>query len=167
MRHIYILGIVLLFMNACTMKYSFTGASIPPEAKTVSVQDFPNMAPLVNPLLSLALTEALKDRFVSETSLQIVRLDGDLDFSGTITRYETKPMAIQAGSDQAQENRLTISVKVKFTNRIDNKSSYEATFTRFQNYPSSQSLEDVQNTLATMIIEELVDDMYNKAVVNW
>lgn len=159
--------ILISTLSGCTLKYSFTGASIPPEAKTVSIADFPNMAPLVNPLLSQQLAEALKDRFVSETSLQLVRFNGDLDFQGTITRYETRPIAIQADSDDPAQNRLTIGIKVKYTNILDPKSNYEATFSRFQNYNSEASLEDVESLLVASIIVELVDDMYNKAVVNW
>ncbi len=161
------MAIISTLLSGCTMKYSFTGASIPPEAKTVSVADFPNMAPLVNPLLSPQLTEALKDRFVAETNLQTVRFNGDLHFTGTIIRYETRPVAIQAETDQAQQNRLTIAIKVNYTNIMDPKSNYEASFSRFRNYDSSQSLEEVESVLITVIIEELIDDMYNKAVVNW
>jgi hypothetical protein len=167
MKKALIILSVIISLSGCTLKYSFTGASIPPEAKTVSVADFPNMAPLVNPLLSQQLTEALKDRFVAETSLQLVRFNGDLNFEGTIVKYETRPIAIQAESDEAQQNRLTIAIKVKYTNIMEPKSNYEATFSRFQNYDSSFSLEEVESALITLIIEELVDDMYNKAVVNW
>ncbi len=158
---------ILFAFTGCTVKYSFTGASIPPEAKTVSVKNFPNMAPLVNPLLSNEISETLKDRFMAETNLILTSAQGDLHFEGTITQYNTKPMDLQAGSDEAQQNRLTIGVKVKFVNTIEDKNSYEQNFSRFADYDSSQSLESVQDALVTEIVEQLVDDIFNKAVVNW
>src|SRR6187551_2164284 len=100
--------------------YSFTGASISPDVKTVSIQLFPNRAPIVQPSLSNAFTEKLKDKFVSETNLSLVKDNGDLNFEGAITDYNTQPTAI-TGNDNASLNRLTITVSVKFTNTKDSK----------------------------------------------
>ena len=101
--------------SSCGM-YSFTGASIPPEAKTVSVALFPNQADLVQPILSQTFTEALRDRFVSQTSLTLVPRNGDLALEGEITGYTTEPVAI-SGSQQAAQIRLKITVNVRFTNK--------------------------------------------------
>ncbi len=158
---------VMALLSGCSMKYSFTGASIPPEAKTFSVAQFPNMALLVNPLLSNTLTEELKDRFMRQTSLIMVQTNGDLSFTGTITDYRTAPMAIQAGTDKAAQNRLTITVKVQFVNNIDPKANFDVQFTQYADYDSSRSLDEVESTLVTVIVEKLVDDIFNKAVVNW
>ncbi len=159
--------LLLVAFNSCKINYSFTGASIPPGTKTVSIADFPNMAPLINPLLSNTFTEALKDKFMSQTSLQLVQSYGDLQFEGTIVNYNTRPMNIQAGTDQAAQNRLTIGVKVKFINNMDPKANFETTFSRYADYSSDASLQDVENTLVDEIVAELVDDIFNKAVVNW
>ena len=166
-RNIIYIIILITILVGCKMNYSFTGASIPIGAETVSVSDFPNMAPLVNPLLSNTLAEALKDKFISQTSLQLVQYDGDLKFDGTITKYHTRPMNIQAGSDQAAQNRLTIGIKVTFKNRIDPEADFESSFTRYSDYSSDISLQDVENALVDEIVEQLVDDIFNKAVVNW
>ena len=105
----------LALFASCTMKYSFTGASISPETKTVSVQYFNNIAPIVYPTLSQTLTETLKDKFVSQTSLVVMQRDADMNFEGQITGYTVTPTAIQ-GDQYASQNRLTITVSVKFTN---------------------------------------------------
>lgn len=156
-----------LLIASCSVKYSFTGASIPPEAKTVSVANFPNMAPLVNPTLSNTITEALKDRFIAQTNLQLIQSYGDLQFEGTIVTYKTAPVNIQAGSDAAAQNRLTIGVSVKFTNLIDPDANYETKFTRYADYDSSQSLSAVESGLVEQIVDEIIEDIFNKAVVNW
>ncbi|HRZ76283.1 MAG TPA: LptE family protein [Bacteroidales bacterium] len=146
--------------------YSFTGASISPEVRTISIVNFPNNAPLVQPTLSLELTNALKEKFISQTTLALVPRDGDLHIEGEITGYSTQPMAIQ-GNEQAALNRLTVTVKVSFTNVIEPQKSFESTFSRFADYPSSQNLSSVEEGLIQVINEALVEDIFNKAVVNW
>jgi hypothetical protein len=146
--------------------YSFTGASIPPDAKTISIVYFVNNAQYVEPSLSQSLTDALRDRFQSQTSLDFVKDGGDLQLEGAITEYSTKPVAIQ-GNETAALNRLTITVKVKFTNLIDPSRDFETPFTRFEDYPSDQDLSAVKDQLISQINDALVDDIFNKAVVNW
>lgn len=146
--------------------YSFTGASISPDIKTVSIQLFPNRAPIVQPSLSNAFTEKLKDKFVSETNLSLVKDNGDLNFEGAITDYSTQPTAI-TGNDNASLNRLTITVSVKFTNTKDSKQDFETNFSSYADYASNQSLSSVEKELITQINLKLVDDIFNKAVVNW
>jgi hypothetical protein len=146
--------------------YSFTGASIPPNAKSVSVSYFPNRATLIQPLLSQSLTEALKDRLTSQTSLNLFESNGDLQFEGEITGYSTRPAAV-SGNEQATLNRLSISVKVKFINTKDETKSYESTFTRYADFDSNSNFELVEADLDKQIIDQLVDDIFNKAVVNW
>lgn len=158
---------ILLFIGLGGCNYSFTGASISPEAKTVSIAYFKNLAPLVNPTLSQSLTDALKDRFVGQTNLMLKDKNGDLQLEGEITDYNTQPIAIQGGVDKAALNRLTISVKVKYTNRIEEKQNFEMTFTRFEDYDSKKNLKDVEDGLVKQINDALVDDIFNKAVVNW
>lgn len=156
---------ILLVQSGCGI-YSFTGASIPPQAETVTVRYFPNKASLVNPTLSQAMTNELKDRFQSETSLDLVDTGGDLYFEGEIVGYGTKPVAIQ-GNEQAAKNRLMVKVKVKFVNQYNEQQNFETTFSRFEDYDSNKSLSSVENQLVQKIVEYLVDDIFNKAVVNW
>ena len=145
--------------------YSFSGASIPAEAKTVSVDYFPNHAQLVNPLLSDNLTTALRDAMNSQTTLDLIETGGDLAFEGEITDYRTTPVA--STGQTAAMNRLTITVKVRFSNRIDDTKDFEQSFSRYEDYPSNQDLMSVQEALTATIVEQLVEDIFNKALVNW
>ena len=154
-----------LFLSSCGI-YSFSGASIPAEAKTVSVQYFPNNAQLVNPLLSNALTNALNDIFVNQTTLQSVAQNGDLALEGEITGYSTSPIAI-TGNQTAAMNRLTVTVNVRFTNRYDESKNFEQNFSQYQDYPSGQDLSSVQDVLIDEIVNNLCEDIFNRAVVNW
>jgi len=157
---------LLLFLQGCSLSYSFTGASIPIEAKTISIAYFPNEALLVNPTLSSTFTDALRDRFTSQTRLDLVNSNGDLSIEGKITGYTVQPMAIQ-GNDVAAQNRLTITVKVTFVNKYDESQDFEQSFSRFEDYSSTEDINQVQDQLVATITEALVDDIFNKAVVNW
>ena len=161
-----LLAIVLAaFLSACGF-YSFTGASISSDVKTVSVQYFPNRAATIQPTLSQVFTERLKDYFLEQSNLSLEADGGDLNFSGEIVKYEIKPIAIQA-NEQAAQNRLTISVKVKFENTKDESKNFEQKFSRYADYDSSQSLANVEEDLIEQITNELAEDIFNKAVVNW
>jgi hypothetical protein len=148
------------------MSYSFTGASISPNVKTVTILNFPNNAGLVVPTLSRTLTEALKDYFSSQTNLILIERNGDLLLDGSITSYAVLPVAIQ-GNETAALNRLTITVSVKFTNKTDPKQNWETSFSRYQDYSSSFNLSTVEEGLIRQITDQLVQDIFNKAVVNW
>lgn len=146
--------------------YSFTGASISPDVKTISIAYFPNQASMVQPALSQIFTEKLREKFVSQTSLIQVNSNGDLQFEGAITDYTAIPTAIQ-GNEQAALNRLTITVNVKFTNIKDEKQSFQTSFSRFTDYDSRKNLASVEQELINEICNQLVDDIFNKAVINW
>jgi hypothetical protein len=153
-------------LSSCRMSYSFTGASISPNVKTVAILNMPNNAPLVVPTLSRTLTEALRDYFTSQTSLTLVDRNGDLTVASTITGYIVQPVAIQ-GNETAAMNRLTITVNVKFTNKTDEKQNWEQSFSRYLDYSSNLQLSSVQDGLIKGISDQLVQDIFNKAVVNW
>ena len=158
--------VIFLFTLAGCVSYSFTGASIPPNAKTISIQYFENKAALVEPTLSQSLTDALRDRFQSQTPLNLVTNGGDLQIEGVITDYTTRPQAIQE-NDKAATNRLTVQIKVKFTNTLDPSKDYESSFSRFEDYSSTQDLNQVKDQLIALITDALVEDVFNKSVVNW
>jgi hypothetical protein len=159
------------FFTACKVNYSFTGASISPEVKTISIRNFQNFAPLANARLSQQLTEAVKDAFLNQTSLKLVNRDGDLQIEGNITAYQTMPVAIQgAGSNainSAASNRLTITISVKFSNLKDEKQNYETQFSRFADFPSSSTLAAEEERLIREINTQLVQDIFNKSLTNW
>ncbi len=159
------LCLMLLGMDSCGV-YSFTGASISPEIETISVDRFPNNAMTVEPTLSQKFTDALRDKFQRETNLTLLTKGGDLQIEGSITGYRTSPVAIQA-DETAAMNRLTISVNVVFTNTQDDSQSFTSSFSRYQDYSSSQNLNEVQETLIDIINEMLIQDIFDKSVVNW
>jgi hypothetical protein len=146
--------------------YSFTGASISPSVKSISVSYLPNNALLVQPTLSRKLTEAIRDKFTSQSNLNLVGANGDLNVEGEITGYTTEPVAI-SGEQTAQLQRLKVTVNIRFTNKQDPKQDFETSFSRFKDYDSKQRLADVEETLIDLIDEELAQDIFNKAVVNW
>ena len=148
------------------VQYSFTGTNIPAEMKTVTVEYFPNRAPIVQAQLSQLFTDALIDKIQSNTRLELVPAGGDVVFSGEIRKYETRPTAI-TGSETAARNRLTISIRVVYTNNLDPEGGFDTSFSRYEDYDASQSLADVEDELIDLIVENILDDIFNKAFVNW
>lgn len=146
--------------------YSLSGASIPEGAKTFSVAYFPNNAPMVSPSLSSTLVEALKDKFSRQTKLQLVEENGDFAFEGEIVGY-TSTTASVSSDDYAILNRLTITVKVKFTNSVVHENSFNRVFTAFTDYDSTQLLTDVQTELDAEIVSQIVTDIFQAAASNW
>ncbi|MBQ5634960.1 MAG: LptE family protein [Alistipes sp.] len=157
---------VCLLLTGCTVKYTLSGASIPPEAKTFSVAYFPNNAPLVAPILSATLTDELTQRFATRTRLVQVPEGGDFAFEGEIIGYTSTTSSVSSG-DYAVQNRLTITVKVKFTNAIDDKLSYNKNFSAYADYDSTRLLTEVEGELITEIVEQLVTDIFMSAAANW
>jgi dUTPase len=157
-------GIVLL--DGCKISYSFSGAHISADVKTASIQYFQNRANLVQTGLSQYITDALIDKCKAQTSLAIVNGIGDVNFEGEITDYNTKPLTVGADA-QAATNRFTISVKVKFTNSVQPEFSYDQTFSRYEDYNSNVDLSAVEKDLSDKIVELIVEDIFNKAFVNW
>ncbi len=164
-----ILGIFFLaggFFSSCKISYSFTGANISPDVKTFTVRYFPNRARLVNPTLSQSFTEALREKMQRQTSLNELEENGDLIFEGEITGYEVRPMAIQK-EDQAALNRLTITVRLKYTNNKDPDQNQEQTFSAFEDFDSTTSLSEVEDGLVPEIIKKLNEDIFNATLANW
>jgi hypothetical protein len=159
-----LIAVIILFPG-CGV-YSFTGASVPAGAKTVSVQYFPNKAQLVEPILSPAFTNKLRDIFTTQTTLTMIESKGDLAIEGEIISYKTTPVAIQADQTAAM-NRLTIVVNVRFVNKLEPEKDFEQKFSQFLEYPSESDLNTVSAELITAINEMLTTDIFNKAVVNW
>ena len=146
--------------------YSFTGASISPSIKTVLITYFPNKANIIQPTLSHTFTEKLKDIFIEQTNLTLKEQESDLNFSGYIKNYQIKPIAIQSNETAAQ-NRLTISIFVSFKNNIDTSKNFEEVFTRYKDYESSENLNEIEEILINEITNEITEDVFNKAIVNW
>ena len=158
--------ILAILLSTCRMSVSLTGGTVDARAKTVAINTFPNNASLVNPQLSQVFTTALKDKIQGQTPLTIVATNGDYEIEGEITDYSVNPVAIQ-GNDSPAMNRLTITVRVRFTNKFDDNQNFDQSFSRYADYYSTQNLSSVESGLVTEITEALTDDIFNKAFVNW
>ena len=170
MKKIIIFLAILVFTggipSSCKISYSFTGANISPAVKTFSVYYFTNRSKLINPTLSQSYTEALREKIQRQTSLDEVQENGDLVYEGYIDGYEVRPMAIQA-EDLAAQNRLTITVVLKYTNNVEPEQNVEQTFRAFEDFDANLSLADIEDSLVPEIIEKLNEDIFNATIANW
>jgi hypothetical protein len=164
-RLVIIMIVALTCHNSCRISYSLSGANTG-QLKTVSVQYFPNRASIVKPMLSQYFTDELRDLCQRQTSLTLVNTLGEANFEGEITAYNTRPVAI-SGAETASLNRFSISIKVKYTNSLDPDLNFDETFTHYEDYDSSKSLDQVEGELTELIVERIVEDIFNKAFVNW
>jgi len=158
----FLLGV--LMMMGCGV-YSFSGASI--QGKTINIHALENRAPNVVPSLSATLTDKIRSRILSQTGLAPQNTDQtDYDLQGQITMYQVTVSGMQQ-TQQASQNRLTISVNIIFENRLDEKAGFTQTFTRFADFPASQTIQSVEAALIGEIGTQIADDIFNKAFVNW
>ncbi len=161
----FTLALVAGLTTSCGI-YSFTGASLSPEVKTFSVQNFRNVADQVIPSLAEDLTESLKDKFIREMGLSYTENDGDIKFDGTITDYKVGPSSI-GGNETATTSRLTITVKVHFENTVEPENNFDATFSNYIDFDSQQEFSSIQDDLHSELIEFFIQDIFNRAVNNW
>lgn len=154
-------------LTGCAISYKFNGTNVDYQTtKSISVADFPNNAALVYPPLSNDLSEAMRDLYQRQTRLQVLSKGGDLEVEGEIIGYQITPMAISADSYSA-ETKLTMTVKVHFTNNVNPDESFDRTYTAYQTFDSSQMLNDVQDELCKTMITEITENIYNDTVAKW
>ena len=157
----------LFSFQSCAISYKMNGANINYQTThSISIADFPNNAPLVNPTLSNALTEGIRDLFQRQTRLQMLRKGGDLEIEGEITGYTVTQGAISADS-YASEGKLTITVVVHFTNNVNPEESFDKTYTSYQTYDSNLLLTDIQDELCNAMITEFAENIFNDTVARW
>ena len=160
------LAVTAFIVQSCGI-YSFTGTSIQPDVKTVTINYFEYTALKVNPSLSNQITEAVQEKFRKLTKLEQVDMDGDLEIVGAVTGYDVKATAIGA-NEQAAQNRLTVNVKITFINRKDPEDNFEDKgFSAYADFDASQSLDAVESGLCEEIVEKLCEDIFNATVANW
>lgn len=159
--------IAAVLAGGCSIvRYSFSGTSIEPDVKTVTINYFEYKALKVNPSLSNDLTEAMKDKFRKMTNLEQVEMDGDLEISGEVTGYEVRASAVTA-DEVAAKNRLTVTCKLTFVNKKYPESNVNQSFSAYSEYDSTNPLDAVEGTLCEEIVEKLVEDMFNACVAQW
>ncbi len=157
--------LILLLPIGCGV-YSFTGGSTG-DAKTIQIDYFPNTAILVEPTLSQSFTLALQDLFLRQTNLKLTDSGGDLHFEGEITQYRIMPIAATAEQTAAQ-NRLTIGVRVRFYNRLNEEDDFEQTFSFYSDYDGNLQLTgSVLESAYEEIFERITQDIFNAAVAKW
>lgn len=164
---IYVFACLLVMLTACSISYKFSGASIDySKVSTISIQDFPNQAPRVYPPLSQMLAEEMKDLYTRQTRLSLITAGGDLDLEGEITGYDLTPMAVKEDAYAAQ-TRLTITIRVRYTNSTAPEEDFEQTFSAYREFDANVMIDTVQDELCREIIQEIVDQVYNGTVANW
>ncbi len=159
------LAAAALIVRSCGI-YSFSGTSIQSDVYTVNIHYFEYKALRVNPTLSNDLTEALKDQFRRLTRLEQVDENGDLDIVGEIIGYDVKAMGITA-NEVAAQNRLTVNVKIYFTNNKYPEDNLEQSFSAYADFDATQSLDAVESSICEEIIDQLVEDIFNATVAQW
>ena len=164
MKKLFVIIAINFMFNGCGI-YTFSGASIPNEANTIGINYFTNKAANVQPILSQLFTEKLKDRVVEQTRL-ILSDEGDLQFSGFISEYTIKPIAITS-TETASKNRLTIKVDVKFSSKLDKTTNYQKIFSRYRDYNSNEEISNIEEDLINVICDELIEDIFNTSFGKW
>ena len=169
-RCIIFTGVYVCFFlinSSCSISYKFNGANINYQTThSISVSDFPNNAPMVNPSLSNTLSEGIRDIFQRQTRLQVLPKNGDLELEGEIIGYDVSQGAISS-DNYASEGKLTIRVSVHFTNNIYPEESFDKTYTVYQTYDASRLLTDVQDELCLIMVQEIAENIYNDTVARW
>ncbi|MDZ4667446.1 MAG: LptE family protein [bacterium] len=161
-----LMALILVFQLSACGVYTQSGASIHPDAKTFSVTYIANKASIVAPTLSQTLTERIKTKFINETPLKLTTGEGDLHFSGKITSYVTAPIAIQGNQTNAV-SRLTVTVEITCDNKLEEDKSFTQTFSNFTDFDSKLNFSSIENDLISKICDGLVQDIFNKAFINW
>ncbi len=165
-RHIALIFISSLVFG-CSVRYSLTGTSIPAGTETFQVNYFQNNALLVEPGLERDFTLALQDLIQNQTNLSLVTSGGDLTYEGEITDYRISPTTAQSNSTAAQ-NRLTISVNVRFFDKHSPDEEFEQKFSFYYDYPgSAQLIGSQKDTAIEEIFERLTQDIFNATLAKW
>ena len=158
---------LLFLLASCSISYKFNGANINYQTThSISIADFPNNAPMVNPSLSNNLTEAVRDLFQRQTRLQILRKGGDLELEGAIIGYDLTQGAISVDS-YASESKLTIRVQVHFTNNVNPEDSFDKVYSAWRTFDANLMLSDVQDELCNAICTDIAESIYNDTVAKW
>lgn len=165
MKRVLSILVMTVLVTSCGI-YSFTGTSIQADVNTITIPYVEYKALRVNPSLSNDMTEALQDKFRKLTRLEQVDVDGDLELVCEITGYDVKATAVTA-DEQAAQNRLTVTVKVEFTNRKYPEDDVSKSFSAYEDFDATLSLDAVEGTLCETIIEKLVEDIFNATVAQW
>lgn len=164
---VLVLIVCMISLASCTVSYKFNGASIDyTKTKSLSISDFTNTAELIHPPLAQYFTETLRDTYTKQTRLKVIKKGGDMHLEGEIVGYVLTPMSISADSFSA-ETKLTITIKVRFSNFKNPDDDFEKTYSAFQTFDSNRMLNEVQDELMKTIVTDITDNIYNDTVAKW
>jgi hypothetical protein len=164
-----VLGLIWMTCQSCGV-YSFTGASISPDTKTLSVPNFLDRSTASPPYLAQTFSEKTREYYQRNTNLILVNKEGDLHVEGTISQYNITPVApvgSGTGVERAAQTRLTIGVQVKFTNSKNKEQNFDQSFSFYQDFDQSKTLTSVERDLIETISDQIILDIFNKTVANW
>lgn len=162
-----LLAVAVIGAVSCRISYKFNGAALDYNVyKTIRVSQFPIRAALVYPPLQQLFENELLDYITRNTRLQVVDGASDLEMEGEITGYSLSPQAVTENAI-ASKTRLTITVRVKYTDTKNEKNDVDQTFSAYQDFDSSEMLTDVQDQLCQEITDQLVDLIFNATLGNW
>ena len=165
MKRLILLTLAALCVYSCGI-YSFSGTSIQPDVNTITINFIEYRANRVNPSLSNDLTESLRNQFRRMTRLEQVDVDGDMELSGQITGYEISTAAVTA-NEVAARNKLTVTVKIQFSDKKHPEEDFDKSFSAYSEYDSNNTLDSVESSLCAEIVEKLVEDIFNASVAQW
>ena len=161
-----VLCIMLMLLSSCRIKYGFSGGSINYEfTKTIRIADFPNRTPFYSPMSSMFNT-AIRKRFIEQTRLKETTSNADIEIEGEITGFDVAGMAVKQDA-YASQTRLTITIRVQYVNNKEAGKDIDQSFSASQEFSSEKSINDVQDELVKIIIDEIVDMIYNATVASW
>ncbi|MEM6347392.1 MAG: LptE family protein [Bacteroidota bacterium] len=160
-----LLGLILL-ASSCSVSFNFTGGSVDTSLETLFVDNFSNEAEIVVPYLGILTTEKLQDRFLTQSRLSLTSGNADVALGGAITRYTVLPTAI-SGQDRAEQNRMTIAIRVNFENNQDANESWEQTFSSYIDFDASLDLSSVEREQIEEILDQITQDIFSKSIGKW
>lgn len=153
-----------LIFQSC---YTLSGSSIDPNWQTIKIPTFPNYASYQNPNLSQQFTDELQDIFNNRTNLSLTNDDdADLLIEGEITNYQQSSVAIQA-NEIAGQNRLTVSVRVRYQNNKDESKSFDRSFSGYEDFDANLTLQQAEDALLESILEQITTEIFNAIAMDW
>ena len=166
-RIIFFVALFAATAPSCRINYTLNGAAIDYTVyRTIHVSDFPIRAALVYPPLQQTFENELLDYITRNTRLQTGDGSSDLLLEGEITGYNLSPQAVTEDA-YASKTRLTITVRIKYTDAKNDKNDVDQTFSAYRDFDSSEMLTDVQDELCQQISKELVELIFNATLGNW
>lgn len=165
MNKLFVIALLVMISSCNSVNYSTTDGSVDERIKSFSVSTFQSTAANAPASYGQLFSEDLKDQLLTQTRLELVPDKGDVRFEGSVNSYRVQPIAVSG--DNAEQNRLTITISVKFVNMIDPEKNFQSSFTRFSDFDATSDLAAEEDRLLEDINEQITLDIFNKAFGDW